>query len=206
MTSCTGWTATPPTQEGSPPTEEELDRLTKDDGWFHVFLDALGLAPVVGDLIDLIHGAIYLAEGKKTDALLSLGAAIAIIGTPVLKGGKYTFKLISHIDEASEIADLSFKSVKVDEGFKTWKSLRSSLGQLGDDHVWHHIVEQSMQKRGRFGAEMIQNPGNVIGLSKGMHKRIAACYSSKRAFTGGLRFETGCSPSRSNDNMISGFA
>jgi hypothetical protein len=47
-------------------------------GWVHLSLDLAGMAPVAGDVADLVNAGIYSVEHKWTDVLISLGAALAV--------------------------------------------------------------------------------------------------------------------------------
>ena len=50
------------------------------NGRLHFMLDMAGMAPVVGEVADLINGAWYYVEGNETEAALSIVAAVPIAG------------------------------------------------------------------------------------------------------------------------------
>ena len=64
------------------------------------------------------------------------------------------------------------------KGFKNFRALKKYLGSPGEGNEWHHIVEQCQIKRSGFDAETIQNVNNVINISKEVHRKISAYYSS----------------------------
>lgn len=60
----------------------------------HLFLDSVGLIPVVGEIADLASGGIYLLEGEYVDATLSGWAALPIGGW-ASTGIKYARKTVT---------------------------------------------------------------------------------------------------------------
>ncbi|NJL72649.1 MAG: hypothetical protein HC888_14295 [Candidatus Competibacteraceae bacterium] len=76
-----------------------------------------------------------------------------------------------------------------DRGFQSFGALKRHLGPNKPGQVYHHLVEQHGDNVAKFGAESIQNTGNVIEIPHGkgtIHNLISAFYSSKRPFTNGL--------------------
>ncbi len=71
-------------------------------------------------------------------------------------------------------------------GFSSFRALKKALGSAGKNFEWHHVVEQRASNIARFGAQTIQNTGNIVRIDKQTHTLISAYYSSKQAFTGGL--------------------
>ena len=67
--------------------------------------------------------------------------------------------------------------------FRSFSTLKRTLGPAGPDMAWHHIVEQS--KVGEFGAEAVHNVSNVVRVPSQVNSRLNA-YSSKQTFTNGL--------------------
>ncbi|MBW4541783.1 MAG: S8 family serine peptidase [Myxacorys chilensis ATA2-1-KO14] len=54
----------------------------------HAALDVAGFIPVVGTAADVANGALYLAEGNKTEAALSFAAAVPVVGDAIAAGAK----------------------------------------------------------------------------------------------------------------------
>lgn len=64
------------------------------------------------------------------------------------------------------------------------------MGEAGDGFDWHHIVEQNAGNTKQFGNKAIQNSVNITKVAKNVHRgkgSISAYYSSKQAFTHGLK-------------------
>ncbi len=68
---------------------------------------------------------------------------------------------------------------------QTLDALRRYLGSAGTDMQWHHIVEQSQIPQ--FGAKAIHDVKNILAIPKEVHQAISGYYSSRPAFTDGLR-------------------
>jgi hypothetical protein len=58
----------------------------------HFALDMVGFIPIVGDVVDVLHGFWYLAEGRYGEMWLSFGSALPISGDIAFKGTKWTMK------------------------------------------------------------------------------------------------------------------
>jgi hypothetical protein len=65
-------------------------------------------------------------------------------------------------------------------GFKSFRALKRALGRLRPNWHYHHIVEQTSENVGRFGATAIHNTANVIEIEAEVHGEISALYSSIR--------------------------
>ncbi|NLG51699.1 MAG: hypothetical protein GX552_16465 [Chloroflexi bacterium] len=82
------------------------DCFAGQPGWYkglHVVLDVVGFVPVIGDIVDLVHGALYVAQGiyyyangNWTAGHWSMGfaaasavSAVPLVGDVIAKGGKY---------------------------------------------------------------------------------------------------------------------
>lgn len=63
------------------PLMKEAKEWWEDYGeWVHGALDVVGLIPGAGEIADGINGLIYLAEGRKLEATLSLISAVPVLG------------------------------------------------------------------------------------------------------------------------------
>ena len=63
--------------------------------------------------------------------------------------------------------------------FSSFNSLKKSLGSAGKGKDWHHIVEQCQIKKSGFSKYWIHNSNNVVNISKSVHQKVSAHYSSK---------------------------
>ena len=74
-------------------------------------------------------------------------------------------------------------------GFATFEDFKDAFGAAGPGLAWHHIVEQTINS-GKFAAELLHNPANLLKLPHGkgtIHAKISGYYNSRRDFTGGLK-------------------
>ena len=95
--------------------------------WVHGALDAVGFIPGLGEIADGVNGVIYLVEGRKLEAALSIMALIPVVGD-MGKAGKWTIEL------GQEIVDTVVeKTVKEFAGDAIEKAAKS-------------LVEESAQK------------------------------------------------------------
>ena len=125
---------------------------------------------------DWADAALYGAEGNPGEAGLALAGTVPFVDLlKIGKGFRFT-------DEAAELGgDLGSAArvgVRAEEGYRSYASLTTAIGRAGDGRVWHHIVEQSMQSRGRFDPQLIQNPRNVVNISREANQQIANYYST----------------------------
>ena len=72
-------------------------------------------------------------------------------------------------------------------GFNSFEKLKNFLGSPGFGNQWHHIVEQCQAVKSGFSTFWINNSNNVINISKTIHEKVSAHYSSIQSFTNGLR-------------------
>lgn len=63
--------------------------------------------------------------------------------------------------------------------FKNWREFRDWLGPPDPGWEWHHIVEQRLEKNGRFAPERIHNTDNIVMLPIEVHRCISDRMSSK---------------------------
>jgi len=95
-------TATNPDGDSAPPPEPQ----PKEEGWWkrwgsdwtHNALDVVGLIPVAGELSDGANALIYLAEGDKINAAISLTAMAPLAGDAVT-AGKWALKGVKKIEK-----------------------------------------------------------------------------------------------------------
>jgi hypothetical protein len=67
------------------------------------------------------------------------------------------------------------------KGFATFEDFKDAFGAAGAGLAWHHVVEQTINS-GKFAAELLHNPANLLKLPHGkgtIHAKISAYYSSK---------------------------
>ncbi len=124
----------------------------------HGILDAVGFIPGLGDVCDAINALLYLSEGDMGNAALSALALLPL--GDLLKGGKYTAKIVGKLDDiggavfkylgkncdnllttASKKVDdvLSFASKKCDNFFNFFRKHSDEMAEAvvrhGDDAV-----------------------------------------------------------------------
>lgn len=75
----------------------------------HTVLDILGFIPGIGDVFDVVNGAIYLFEGDYVNAALSFTAVIPIVGSAIVQGGKCLYKGIKYGVETLDKSRFLFK-------------------------------------------------------------------------------------------------
>lgn len=67
------------------------------------------------------------------------------------------------------------------KGFATFEDFKEAFGSAGDGQAWHHVVEQTINS-GKFAAELLHNPANLLKLPHGkgtIHAKVSGYYSSK---------------------------
>ena len=95
-------TATHPDGDSAPKPQPQ----PKEEGWWkrwgsdwtHTALDVVGLIPVAGELSDGANALIYLAEGDKINAAISLTAMVPLAGDAVT-AGKWAMKGVKKIEK-----------------------------------------------------------------------------------------------------------
>jgi hypothetical protein len=63
--------------------------------------------------------------------------------------------------------------------FKNWREFRDWLGPADPGWEWHHIVEQRLERNGRFAPERIHNTDNIVMLPLEVHRCVSDTMSSK---------------------------
>ncbi len=142
-------------------------------------ISVFGFVPGVGDAADVVNAGISAMRGNTGDAAFDVAAAATgPLGNTAAVGNRLRklAKIFKKADNALRIVD----DAKV---FRSFGELKRVLGPAGDGMDWHHIVEQC--RCVKFGSDGIQNTENVVALMRGLHHKINAHYSSKRAFTEG---------------------
>ncbi|MDF1546660.1 MAG: hypothetical protein P1P88_02485 [Bacteroidales bacterium] len=90
----------------------------------HGIIDIIGFIPLAGEIADAINGAWYYLEGNTTDALLSCGSMLPIIGDVAAKGGKYTIKIVKGLNKAAKIEKI-FEFTE--DGYKSFSKINDLL-------------------------------------------------------------------------------
>lgn len=70
--------------------------------------------------------------------------------------------------------------------YNSYSSMRSDLGPAGENHQWHHVVEQYQQAHSGFSVNTIQNTSNIVAIDTNDHRIISGFYSSKQFYTEGM--------------------
>lgn len=74
------------------------------------------------------------------------------------------------------------------KGFATFEDFKDAFGSAGEGQAWHHVVEQTINS-GKFSAELLHNPANLLKLPHGkgsIHAKVSGFYSSRPPFADGL--------------------
>lgn len=104
----------------------------------HDCLQGAGLFPVVGDVCDLLDGALYAIKGDGVNAGLSLSAAV-----PFLGWGTEAVRIAKKVVVSTVGVKTALKWVKVGDiiKFSGRDQLRKVLGMVaGDLRIAHHII------------------------------------------------------------------
>jgi len=108
--------------------------LTDPDGrWpdlpsLHTALDVVGLVPGLGEVADGVNAVIYLAEGNKVDAALSVAAMVPLAGTAAtaVKFARTADKAITAVkavDKATTLAKAEARAAKLSQVQRPGKDL-----------------------------------------------------------------------------------
>ncbi len=112
-------------------------------GHLHFALDMAGMAPVIGEVADLVNGAWYLAEGDKLNAGLSFAAMIPIVGMTAT-GAKYLVKVVKFADGSAAFLKITRKASGLIH-FGSPNQLGRVLRTEGTNLHAHHIVPWALQ-------------------------------------------------------------
>ena len=117
--------------------------------YIHLSLDAFGLIPVVGEVADLVNGAIYAVEGDGLNATLSLASAIPIVGYGST-ASKYAIKIKTAYGSSNKVKlvwkVLPGNIVYFGTDATCRKQLRKALNMVvGNLNQAHHIIPVSLQ-------------------------------------------------------------
>ena len=106
----------------------------------HASLDAMGLVPGVGELVDGFNGIIYTLEGDATNAGISFVAMVPLIGDAG-KAGKYINKGAKHFaNEAAQEA--------AEQAVKHGDDVLQKVGKNFTQSQKKHIYEMNKLKNG----------------------------------------------------------
>lgn len=111
----------------------------------HIFLDGVGLIPVVGEVADLINGGLYLLEGDGVNATLSFAATIPFAGWAAT-GSKYAIKIIDATTIGTKIK-LSWKVLENGAIYfgSSGSKLRKVLGITDSALQAHHLMPWALR-------------------------------------------------------------
>lgn len=90
-------------------SEIELDK-------FQAKLDAIGLIPGIGDVLDCVNALISVARGNYGDAITSAMGMFSIFGGDLVKGLKYTDEASVLLKHGADVVDL--KKTEIKKGIK----------------------------------------------------------------------------------------
>jgi hypothetical protein len=143
----------------------------------------------------LVDGVIepFKERYEAGDIAGALGYALpavveAIVGTKgVATGAKATKVSVNDLIAYIKRPATNNAGVNLSDGFGSFSAFKRQYGPAGQGQAWHHLVEQG-PNTGKFAAEAIHNPANLIKLPHGtgtIHNQVSGFYSSKQPFTGG---------------------
>jgi RHS repeat-associated protein len=156
--------------------------LTDPDGrWpglpsLHTALDVAGLVPGLGEIADGVNAVIYLAEGNKVDAALSVAAMIPLAGTAAtaVKFARTADKAITAAKAADKVSDGSKMSKAVTKLENAAKGTKGNNSNATDFVVNSKGEAVAIPK----GAKGPSSPQKGSGMSyqggsggKGMNKK-----------------------------------
>ncbi len=112
-------------------------------GIVHTAFDVCGLAPVAGELCDLINGALYLIEGDGVNAGLTFAAAIPFAGW-VATGAKHARIAVKIADDSVVEFLVKLNSAgKITFPLPQGKTFRQIVGVANDLDEAHHLIPQA---------------------------------------------------------------
>jgi hypothetical protein len=168
-------------------------------GKIHIKLPDLGASVEMSE--DVVK---YINKLKKVDkegllAVLKNAKNIKEVESTLGKVGKAAKTTVSTAEKGKAALKIAEKVVTktvgalpegfdLENGFASFDAFKAAYGAAGDNRAWHHIVEQTINK-GKFSAELLHNPANLVNLPHGtgsIHSKISAFYSSKPDFAKGL--------------------
>lgn len=114
---------------------------TISEGWAstagHIALDVAGLAPVIGEPVDLTNALWYAKEGDYLSACLSLISMVPEIGDALGKGTKYLGKSSSMVQRI--LAKYG------DDIAKYWPKVKSQISKLDDWKPFVNKMDQTIK-------------------------------------------------------------
>ena len=111
------------------------------------WLDVAGFVPVVGDAVDAVNAAVYFAQGRWGEGLLTAAAVVPGPGGWIAGGGKIG-KAVDHAGDIAKVVDdvpaetraievLSRLTVRGDRGHTRLLPDDESIERLYRDHLEH---------------------------------------------------------------------
>jgi hypothetical protein len=131
---------------------------SSDSEMLHSTLDTIGLIPGIGEAADLINAGIYAAEGRNTEAVISLLATIPFIGMAAT-GGKWAGKAIGEVIESGTEAEA--RQLAKEEAKQLAKEEAKDLAGEGVEKEVKELAEEGAEKEAKETTE------EVVDTSKG---------------------------------------
>ena len=97
-------------------------------------LDVLGMIPVVGEVFDAVNGVVYAARGDATNAMLSFGACIPVIGSAGT-AAKLVGKAVKFVNKVDNVADAT------KTGWRLGDSI-TALTKAGNTPSWSAVRQR----------------------------------------------------------------
>jgi len=159
--------------------------LNASMGKIHFALDVAGMAPVVGEVADVVNGGFYLIQGDKTNAALSAASAIPFVGWGAT-GAKWMGKAMKFADGTSGFLQMT-KNAKGVVEFGSGSQLRGVIGLVDKGMEAHHIVPWALrentviQKAADAGFHM-NDKLNGMGLKKYSKELLEGVHGNHPAY------------------------
>jgi RHS repeat-associated protein len=127
-----------PQEKGSSVMDGLLD-------WVQGGLDIIGMIPGVGDIVDVVNAGIYVLRGDLSGALISLAAAIPIVGSVAPLAKRFVTGFQKHHIIPTQIYN-EFKEAL--DGIKWWQQHKNNLERLPTPfHGNHPSYSDYVRKR-----------------------------------------------------------
>ena len=121
----------------------------------HTILGALGLGPgPIGLVADLVDGIVYWVEGDITNASLSFGASIPVIGLEI-RGAQWILK---NGDTGAEISKLGRVKKGEEEIKESLSEINRIINELGFDQPTATKFGQALSGNRKFQLALTENP------------------------------------------------
>ena len=170
-------------------------------------LDVLGMIPVVGEVFDAVNGVVYAARGDATNAMLSFGACIPVIGsagTAAKLVGK-AVKFVNKVDNVADAASIINKTEIVQRAMSKAELINTQItglvrgGRGGMHHVSPALNRNALRARQRLALDYTPEVRGTMEVPAGSFSKPTRIAAKHKMPSGGLqRTATGNIPANIN--------